>query len=270
MKKIFFAITMMLLGLTGTSAQDSNIFTHLGVGIGVGTPGIGIDLSTNVTDYVGVRAGVNIMPQFKYSTDVDIKNNTQLQQNYNDWVQAYPTLHPGGELPSATIPSKVDVEGKLKLTTGHILFDVYPGKSIDWHLTVGAYFGGSKIVNVYTKDDNQLADIAQYNTYVMGQGQQEYKIGAQLGDYFLEPDARGHIDADIKVAGFRPYVGIGYGRAVPKNHTLGFQVDLGVQFWGTPKVYCQGDELTKDNLEGNDGGFMKTLTKITVYPVLNW
>jgi hypothetical protein len=45
---------------------------------------------------------------------------------------------------------------------------------------------------------------------------------------------------------------------------------MGVQFWGTPRVYCQGQELSVKDVGNNDGGFMKTLTKITVYPTLTF
>ena len=46
--------------------------------------------------------------------------------------------------------------------------------------------------------------------------------------------------------------------------------DLGVQFWGTPKVYCQDKELNKQDVDGDGGKAIKTLSKVTVYPVLNF
>ena len=76
--------------------------------------------------------------------------------------------------------------------------------------------------------------------------------------------------AQTKTKAFRPYVGIGWGRGVPKNHRLGFAVDLGAQFWGTPKVYCQGNELKAEDVGNSDGGVMKTLTKVKVYPTLTF
>ena len=258
---------LAMLGLSQSYAQNSDeqgIFNHLGGGLSVGTTGIGIDISTCVTPYIGLRAGVDIMPAWKYSTDVKVSGASDKQSQY-DQIRAYdPTL------PALTVPNRVDIEGKLKNTTGHFLIDVYPGKDIDWHLTVGAYFGGSEVIDIYTTDDNQLLGVAQYNNSAARELAGFPKIGVQLGKYFLEPDARGHVDADVKMAGFRPYLGIGWGRAVPKHHTLGFQVDLGVQFWGTPEVYLQGNKLSESDVDGDDGGFMKTMTKITVYPVLNF
>jgi len=268
MKKLVVILTVLLTSWGSASAQsDNNVFTHFGASVGVGTTGVSIDLSTNITDYVGIRAGVDIMPKIKYATDIDINNSTALQTQYDTWRAYYMATNPSANAPELRVPSQVDVEGKLNNTTGHVLFDLYPGKKIDWHLTVGAYFGPTEVVNVYTTKDEQLVDVAKYNAW---QSNKDLLIGAELGDYFLQPDANGHIDADVKVKGFRPYLGIGWGRGVPKNHTLGFSVDLGAQFWGKPEIYLQGDKQDESNFEGNDGGLVKTLTKITVYPTLTF
>lgn len=266
MKKLFL-VGLMVLGVMQASAQDDdNLFTHLGASVGIGTTGVTIDLATNVTDYVGVRAGVDILPKIKYATDIKISGVNQRQQEYDNIRTNNPSLG----LPAVTFPEKIDIEGKLNNTTGHLLFDLYPGKNLDWHLTVGAYFGPSKVVSVYTTKPEQLQGVYEYNNSAQREAAQFPRIGAELGDFFLEPDATGYIDAYIKTSSFRPYVGLGWGRAVPKNHLLGFSVDLGVQFWGTPKVYCQDQELKAEDVEGSDGGIMKTLTKISVYPSLTF
>lgn len=267
MRKLLVTAAAVVFSAAGALAQsDSNVFTHFGASVGVGTTGVSIDLSTNITDYVGVRAGVDIMPKIKYGTDIKIDGVAQRQKEYDQVRMNNPILN----LPATTFPEKVDVEGKLNNTTGHVLFDLYPGKKIDWHLTLGAYFGPDEVVNVYTTDDSQLRGVADYNRSSQREASNFPKIGAQLGDFFLEPDVNGHIDANVKVKGFRPYVGLGWGRGVPKNHALGFSIDLGAQFWGTPKIYCQGEELSENDVEGKDGGVMKTLTKITVYPTLTF
>jgi len=267
MKKVVALVGCILLSAGSLSAQDdSNLFTHLGASVGVGTTGISIDVATNITDYVSVRGGVDIMPKFKYKSDIKIAGVTERQAQY-DQVR---TANPGLNLPAVTFPQRVDIEGKLNNTTGHILFDIYPGKTTDWHLTLGAYFGSKKVIDIYTTDPNQLQGVYRYNNSTQRATAGFPKIGAQLGDFFLEPDETGIINATVETKSFRPYVGLGWGRAIPKNHLLGFSVDLGVQFWGTPKVYCEGNELTAEDVGNSDGGFMKTLTKITVYPTLTF
>ena len=113
--------------------------------------------------------------------------------------------------------------------------------------------------------------------YVQGQE----IIGAELGDYFIAPDPadNGNVKATIEVSSFRPYLGIGMGRAVPRNGRIGCQFDLGVQFWGTPKVYAPTydkatgkylrQQLTDEHAGGDGGDIIKTISKIPVYPTLN-
>lgn len=256
---------MMMLGLTSVSAQeeDKMLLNHLGVGVGVGTTGITIDAATTVTPYVGVRAGVNIFPSFKISTDLDLEFTDAMSSDYTN-------------ITGEQLPESFEVEAKPSMTTGHILFDLYPSKKTNFRLTVGAYFGGSEIIKVYNKEDGALQSIYDFN-HEQGRfagkfapGAHPGMIGLALGDYFLEPDENGNAEACIKVNGFRPYVGIGFGRAVPRKNRLGFQFDLGVQFWGSPKVYLQDKELEESDMDGDDGGIVKTLSSITVYPTLSF
>jgi hypothetical protein len=93
----------------------------------------------------------------------------------------------------------------------------------------------------------------------------------------------------MRVNGFRPYLGVGFGRAIPSKHRVGVQFDLGVQFWGKPKVMGhlmyfdsnEGDFVTRyEDVNTNRITNMKDdyqdikdiiqdVKKIYVYPVLN-
>ena len=84
------------------------------------------------------------------------------------------------------------------------------------------------------------------------------KVGVELDDYLLEPDDNGNVNAYIKTASFKPYLGIGIGRAVPKKR-IGLMFDAGVQFWGSPKVYCNDHKLTKEDVGGEGGDIMDCL-----------
>ncbi|WP_288146535.1 hypothetical protein [Xylanibacter caecicola] len=229
--------------------NDKNIFNHLAVGLNVGTTGIGFDVAMPICNYVQVRAGVDFMPNIKVSTDFGI--DAPNVEGYN-------------------IPQSIEAEGKVGFTNGKLLFDVYPFRSSSFHVTAGAYFGSSKIVKAYNKEYGVLGDLAKYNNDVeAGLYPGAEKIGVELGDYLLEPDDDGNVQASIKTASFKPYLGIGFGRAVPKKR-VGFMFDLGVQFWGTPKVYCFDKRLTDEDTNGGDGGIIKTISKIKVYPTMNF
>ena len=164
----------------------------------------------------------------------------------------------------AYIPDLVDVEAKIGFANGKLLFDIYPFKKSAFHITAGAYFGGGSIIKAYNKEDGLLKDVADYN-----RRNPDDLIGYVLGDYLLTPDANGNVNAEIKTSGFRPYIGIGNGRAVPKKR-IGFMFEVGVMFWGTPKIYCNGDELTNEDLGSDSGDVVEVLSKLKIYPVINF
>jgi len=76
MKKVITIVCIALMSAIGVSAQENfyGLGNRVGVGVGVGTEGIGIDAAVCLTKYVSVRAGVNIMPDVKIKTDVDLEN----------------------------------------------------------------------------------------------------------------------------------------------------------------------------------------------------
>lgn len=260
MRKFILLIASVITMCGTASAVSLEIFNHLGLGVGVGTPGISIEAGTTLTPWVQLRAGVDIMPKIKVNTDLDLK-----EYDVEKYMEEY-------DIPGRT---NIDVQGKLTNTTGHVLFDVFPATHLSsFHITVGAYFGGSKIVSAYnTSQQDILRDIYLFNSR-MG----EYsdipasagRIGAELGDYFIEPDSKGELNASVRVNSFRPYVGLGFGRIVPKKR-INCLFDLGVQFWGSPKVWndTQDMELTAAGAKGKDGGVIRTISKISVYPVLS-
>ena len=51
------------------------VFKHLGVGLNVSTTGIGFDVATDLTKYVGLRAGVSFMPSFNVNGDLDVRDS---------------------------------------------------------------------------------------------------------------------------------------------------------------------------------------------------
>ena len=249
MKKTLLMVAVAIM-TTSVQAQnldvdDLGILNHGGLAIGVGTTGISADLILPISPYVVVRGGADILP-FKYSSDYDIVYRNGVAQ--------------------AVLPEAIELEGKLSVCTGHLLFDIFPSKQSSFHLTAGAYLGGEKVAEAYNKEEGALAAVAAYNKLVPN----SQKAGYTLGNYFLTPDENGNVNADIKVSKFRPYVGIGIGRPIPTKSRVACNFNLGVQFWGKPKVTCQGQELADEDLDGDDGGIVKYITNASVWPVLNF
>lgn len=301
MKKLLTLCGLVLLSL-GASAQMFE--PHVGVGVGVGTTGIAIDAGITLNDYLGVRGGVDIMPKFKVNKDIDLKTedaNKKVSQLTNEINQLNAKLEAAGmqtvdlnQYPGGNLPNKLEVQGKLDNTLGHILIDIHPFKT-SFHLTVGAYFGKDEIIDVYNKESGFLKPINAYNEAIINanspsadpgvkQVVNQYNlkmIGGELGDYFVTPNPaeNGDVRAYAKVKSFRPYVGLGFGRAVPKKR-IGCQFDLGVQFWGKPEIYVptydkaagtyQYEKIDGDNAGEDAGKVLKTISKVSVYPVLNF
>ena len=266
MKKYLFISILSIFGLTTAHAQYNNdvewgLFNHMSVGLGLGTTGISVDVAAPICPYVAVRAGADILPDIKFRPALDLGFNQEIKDFVYKWF-------------NERLPDKIDFDGKLKYTAGHLLFDVYPFKNSSFHVTAGAYLGNKELVNMNTLGyEFLLKTIYDYNHSEIREEWGLGKIGVKLGNYFLEPDKEGMINATVEVNALRPYIGVGFGRAIPTKHRFACNFDLGLQFWGTPKVYLEGDngksQLEKSNLDPESAKALKKLSETTFWPVLN-
>ena len=290
MKKLFL-IALTAIFATGTAcAQDPDdkmLFNHLSVGVTTGTPGlIGFDVATTCTPYVQIRAGMAIMPNIKYNTNIklsanDVKNFNNNRARIN---QVLTNIEKEELVVTEEVKREYAVQGKLGFTNGKLLFDIFPFKStgFPFFVTVGAYFGGSQIIKVYNKDAGSLQIVNQANAAIREYnnanipGQTPIKeIYATQGQYTdLGPNANGDVEFNVKVNGFKPYLGIGFGRPVPMNKRVGVQVELGCMFWSTPKVTFSGNkdiDIEKDKAGDKDvGKAIDIISKFSVWPCLNF
>ena len=246
MRKMILAIAVAYLSAVGVSAQSEKPFyglgNRVGVGIGVGTEGIGIDAATSFNKYFGVRLGLNIMPDINLKTNVDVESN--VDTNYG----------------STNVPSEVEVKGSLKRTTVDLKFDCYPfPNASSFFVTAGFSMGGSKLVKV-TGHSDELAKLRE----------QAENYGIQIGDYNIPFNDNGDVEGGLKVNGFRPYLGLGFGRLVPKGR-VGMRFEMGVQFHGKPKVYAEGvdaDDLLNQLDKETSDDISKIMDNFKVWPVL--
>ena len=67
MKTIYQKIIVSLLVAIPTmaAAQSNRAFSKHDMSLSAGSTGIGIDFSTNITDWMDVRAGFDVMPRFE-------------------------------------------------------------------------------------------------------------------------------------------------------------------------------------------------------------
>ena len=231
-------ISMLLLGQAVHAQKELGIFNSLAVGLNVGSTGIGVDVATPITEYVMLRGGISFMPGITINTDVKVEVDD-----------------PTGQMGS--FPARVDLEGSMKRMQGELIASVYPFPSFPFFISAGAYFGGDKLVTI----EGHSEELKNY----IAQGEE---FGVVIGDYVLPVDKNGNVSGGLKVKAVRPYVGIGFGRVVPKKR-LGFSGELGVQVHGRPEVYTNYGNLDDLMSElGPDDDFTKIIDKLTVYPVL--
>lgn len=221
--------------------NEQGLFNRLAVGVSASTMGIGIDAATTINRHFMLRAGLDIMPGFKFNTDVDV--DVTAGENMSEYTN-----------------STVNMEGGLSRTQGNLLLNIYPFRSSSFFITGGAYFGGQKLVKVSGQSEELKELYQQYGD----------QAGLVIGDYKLPIDKDGRAAGGIKVSGFRPYLGLGFGRAVPHNR-VGFMFELGVQFHGTPKLYSDTGNID-DLLEAVDSedDFSEIMDKLNIYPVIKF
>lgn len=257
MKRLFLFLVVALSTFIGAFARDEKdasfyaLGKRVGIGVGVGTEGIGIDVATHLNNYFGVRVGVNIMPSFKFNTDVDAED---VEENLN-----------GSHYSSSLGYAPVELEASFARTTYDVKFDVYPlGCSrSSFFITAGLSFGGEKLLKINGHwDDYDRANV------------EAGKYGVNIADYEIPLDENGNVEAGLKVKNVRPYLGLGWGRLVSKNR-VGFRFELGVQFHGKPKLYASTiedmDEYLRDNLSDEESDdFNKIMDNFKVWPVLKF
>ena len=231
MKKIFVSAVVALIAATATAGNPLSIFNHLGVGVGAGTNGISIEAATPITSFIQMRAGVSIMPGITFKSDADVNYTVEGLQHQ----------------------SSVDLKGDLGRVQGQVIFNVYPAPVVPFYIAVGAYFGGSDLIKITGHSDEM---------------QQAGGGDVVIGDYTIPVDRNGNVDGGLKVKSFRPYVGIGWGRAIP-GKLLNYSMDLGVQIHGKPELYTKYGTIETSDIDDNNT-FNKIIDKVKVYPTLTF
>lgn len=233
----------LVVACMGMSAQQQfySVFNRVGLSVGAGTEGISVSVGAPLTAYLEFGMGMNVVPGIKIKGDIDVGTAT-----YS----------------STTVPlGEVEVEGNLARTTFDFKAHCYPfGSRGKFFLAAGFSFGGKELCDVTGHSD-------EVEAYLRANPEARGSIVAALDDYNLTFDDNGDLRGNIEVSGFRPYLGLGFGRLVPK-HRIGVRFELGCHFHGKPKVMQDGQEVPTDKWSDGDNDLSKIVEKVSVYPVL--
>ena len=198
------------------------------------------------TDGIGIDAGltatrwIGVRAGVSFLPSISPKFNVK---TYN-WV-------------SSSSAGDVKVKGNIKWSEFKLLLDFHPIFGSGFHITAGAFIGNDMPIKANNIDPIDAQE------------------GLLINDYLVRADANGIARAAVQVKKFKPYLGIGFGKAVPSGR-IGFTMDLGVKFWGSPKVMAfspddnQYVQALPTDFNESGGNIIKTISKIKVYPVLSF
>ena len=228
---------------------------HVGINVGAGTEGISVGLAAPVTGFFELEAGVNVMPSFKLSGDLDVDVNTS----------SLP------QVPTVTYPTSATIhaEGSFDRTTFNVKANLYPfGGGTKFFIAAGLSIGGEKIAEVNGSCD-ELRLVSQKLPTQELKNQFRQAVSANLAGYNLQFDENYNVQGDIRCKKVRPYLGLGFGRLVPKNR-LGMRLELGCQFMDKLKVYQNDTEIdiNKALEDAGEDDLSKFVKDLKVYPVL--
>ncbi len=246
-KKLFIAATLLALPLQGFSQQA---FQSLAFGIEAGTSGVGVELAMPlITDHLVLKAGFNA-PSLTVSRNFDIS-----MAEVNASIATV-----NSNLAAVQLPDRIDVKFNdvdlkvtptLNLSTVKAMLELYPFRKSSFHLTAGVYYGmeGSFFSATAVTDRAFWTEFKSLRSQVDGINE-KYKdvpgytpadissIKVNLKDRTFEvqeKDGAGSLEAAVDLPKFRPYLGLGFGRSVPKRG-VGLQFDLGVIYHGAPSL----------------------------------
>ena len=197
------------------------------------------------------------MPSFKLSGDLDVDVNTS----------SLP------QVPTVTYPTSATIhaEGSFDRTTFNVKANLYPfGGGTKFFIAAALSIGGEKIAEV-TGSCDELRKFSQSLPTQELKNEFRQAVSANLAGYNLQFDENYNVQGDIRCKKVRPYLGLGFGRLVPKNR-LGMRLELGCQFMDKLKVYQNDTEIdiNKALEDAGDDDLSKFVKDLKIYPVVKF
>ena len=285
---------------TPVAKPDNNIFTHLDLGVTLGTDGIALDLAAPIGDYVQMRLGFAYLPPFRMKTAFSAQlGDEPVSSDKFDKMAGMMK-----DLTGYTVDQNIDMIAEPTFWNGKLLFDVFPFQKKNWFFTAGIYVGPARVARAYntTEDMPSLMAMSMYNniydkvlneepiiTYngtgielppaindkILSAGRMSVPVGYYRGTderYRMVPNEEGMVKAEVIANIVRPYVGFGYRLPISRDQRTLFCFNAGVLCWGDPKLLTHdGTDLVHDvdRIQGQIGKYVDIVTAMKVYPILN-
>ena len=270
MKRIITALLSVIIAYSGVLAQEEGnvkAFQHLSVGLEIfSLTGFGVELAAPLNSHFALRGGISMFP-FSFSSPIEVTVANGILNKMDNAIQQTPAIE--SELKSLNLPhiprnisNEVDITATLGLINGKLLIDFYPSKKGSFHLTGGLYIGAEKLVKIEGKMQkaHDVLNVMKRNGY-------DFSDEIYIEDSKIYVKDIMNLDASIGINKVKPYIGLGFGRAVPKRR-VGFSMDLGALYQSSP-LLTSNTAGAQNLIDNNLGGITDLLKKITLYPVLS-
>ncbi len=236
---LFFSL--FFLPVSVLCQVDDNKTNHLAIGVGATTLGPRVEVAMPLTSHITFRGGLSL---FSYSQQLNFSISAD---DYRDYIDYDPDLN---------------AFGKFSLANAHLLADYTSAEQGFFHFTAGVVFGSSKL------DAHGLLINPENQRPMVEDLRDAGHIDDNLPEVTLEDNILFRTNSDGSVAGslilgksVKPYIGFGFGRAVPKNR-IALKLEFGLLYQGKP-------EITSPNLmSGNLNNYFKNNPDLKPYYAL--
>ena len=124
-------------------------------------------------------------------------------------------------------------------SSGSLLIDYHPGGKA-FRVTAGLFFGSKNLVNLFnTKALPEAYRSAGISYYLDGDK-------SDISNFYrIQPDEKGFVSGLLRTGAVRPFVGIGFGSAIPRKR-VGVTFDLGAEYIGGIEVRTDARNVMGD------------------------
>lgn len=158
---VMSAVSAQVLNYSLRGEQLSKPFRHVDLGITLGTSGLGIDLSSPINEYLGVRTGLSFMPSWHYPMNFGIQVGDDAATSHSKFEKLSGLLE---QMSGCKVDDSVDMIGRPSYSNFKLLLDVFPFRDKRWHVTAGFYWGKSEIADAYNTTED-MASLMAVNIY---------------------------------------------------------------------------------------------------------
>lgn len=286
--------------MISVSAFAQGAFSHMSLGLEVGTTGAGIQMTVPiVSNHLNLSLGYNYLGfPYKTTSSFSTANLASSVSEINSEVaSANQKLAPYGEHLNTTFQTQfpqrtnLDIVARARMSTVKALFEIYPSAKSGFHITAGAYIGISpnmidvevaadesfwRNVDSFERELNSLrtevnALKAKYPAEVgdvdIPSVPNELKVN--MGNNTYKVNRGGTLKAGMKIMQVRPYLGVGIGKSIPDGHWA-FVGELGAWYHGKPKLVSDNQVAYDASATTVNTDIIGKLEKFPVWPVLTF